>query len=161
MAKIYLIDAERREIRESEWSGDSDTLRRHVGGYLDTVRNWPTREACYCDDEGIFKLQQGFFAIEGQPQPIAGNGVVVGAERLDVRGALVGYADPSFSLEELRRSVQFMTRQEVQAWARRHANVPAVQVTTTKPGEPPQTTVHQTYGSLMGNLPHPPQEQSE
>ena len=40
-----------------------------VGGSICTGKMWADRDVLFVDDEGLFKPQQHFFRVAGNPQP--------------------------------------------------------------------------------------------
>jgi hypothetical protein len=45
------------------------------------IPSWfPDGECVYVDDEGLLKNPQDFFCIQGYPQPLAGNGLILGSD---------------------------------------------------------------------------------
>jgi len=159
--QAYLIDSTAREIREVDYAqsrSDGPTLQDHLGGYIEGCYYWDTGEVCYVDEEFLFKPQTGGFWIAGRTdQPMMGNGIVVGAENLTEDGDYLGTLPPSFTIEQLRRDVRFVTRAEVDAWSRGNTS-PGVAFTSLDDGT---TEVIATMGSLFGDMPQPRDEEDK
>ena len=78
-------------------------------------------DALYCDDEGLYRENQEFFAIGRYPQPIAGRALILGC---DPEGNSV---TPKVSLDTVRKHVRWLTPAETvakyrEAQAALHAN---------------------------------------
>lgn len=117
--KGFIIDAEKREIREARFSGLKD-LQKAVGGLITTAHEIhhfddsgfsmaSSYDTVFVDDEGLLKDPQHFFFIEGGHSPFAGNGVVVG---VDEEGATI---DALSTKEELEEMVEFASREDVES----------------------------------------------
>ena len=118
MKKGYKIDAEKRTITEVE-VGDYKTIYPHLSTSIKavdcfTVVGIEKDDSIYVDDEGLLTIQfdTPFFLYEGYPQPLAGNGLVLGT---DEEGESV---DPKNTLEFIKSKVKFMNLIQAQAWAR-------------------------------------------
>lgn len=109
--KAFFIDSEKEEIKEVEYT-NWEEISPMLGARCFTVAVFNKKEDCvYIDDEGLLSLTEKskFFEIEGYPQPLAGNGLVLGTND---EGESV---EPSITLEELKGIVTFLTIQEVRA----------------------------------------------
>lgn len=117
--KGFIIDAEKREIREARFSGLKD-LQKAVGGLITTAHEIhhfddsgfsmaSSYDTVFVDDEGLLKDPQHFFFIEGGHSPFAGNGVVVG---VDEEG---GTIDALSTKKELEEMVEFASREDVES----------------------------------------------
>ena len=101
--RAYLIDPWTNTISEVDYSGDYHHIYDLIDAHLfDVVRIDENGDGVFFDDEGLFKEEQAFFKIEGCPQPLAGKGLVLGA---DNEGNSV---QPVFSLKEIERRITFM-----------------------------------------------------
>jgi hypothetical protein len=155
MTKAYLIDSAAREVREVEHhQNQKPTLQDHLGGYIEVAWSWSTGEVCYVDEEGLFKPQRGGYWLAGRPdQPMVGNGIVVGREVEDDAGFHT--EPPSFSLDFLRAQVVFITRADIDAWAKGNRS-PGVAFTGFDAGGGLATTeVIATMGEIYGEMPSP------
>jgi hypothetical protein len=156
MPKCYVIDAAAHCLRDATYANVRD-LQVLVGGYISGAWRSPHGDVLYVDDEGMLKPAVHFFLFAGRPdQPLAGNGVLVGAERLDARGDLLGTDDPVMTLARLTTLVRFVDRAYVDAWGKANASEPAIALTTAGPHGPERVVLH-TYGSVVGNIPRPPE----
>jgi len=160
MSKALLIDSAKREVREVDYVAspmdNPASLQSLIGGYIETAWSWETGETLYVDEEGLFKPQRHFFRLRQRAdgQPLAGNGVVVGREVEDADG---GYhtEPPSFSAEALSRDVQFLSREQADAWAKANASEPAVSILFAGPDGKPETEVLERFGHLYQEMPKP------
>ena len=160
--KAYLIDSTAREIREVEYhQNQKPTLQDHVGGYIELAYNWSTGEVCYVDEEGLFKPQTGGYWLKGRPdQPMVGNGIVVGAENVNEEGDFLGTLPPSITIEQLRREVRFITRAEIDAWAKGNRS-PGVAFTNFGNDGVATTEVIATMEQVFSEMPKPPAKGDE
>lgn len=106
----YLIDAVKRTITEVA-VGDYKTIYPLLGCECFTCVGVEDDDTIYVDDEGLLKPQENFFLYEGYPQPLAGNGLVLGT---DEEGESV---NPKMTLETLKGRVKFMNRREAYLWS--------------------------------------------
>lgn len=112
MATAILIDSAKREVREVT-IGDGDPslgdIQRLIGGDLEAAFIWSTDEALFVDENGLLNdPQSGFVITVRTDQALAGNGVIVGRERTDRHGRLIGHDAPSFSIDDIRAIVRFV-----------------------------------------------------
>ena len=148
--KALLIDVTAGCVREVEYFGLSD-MHKLLGGYIEAVRvPHLSDDTLYVDEEGTFKVKDGFFRIDGYEQPLAGNGLLVGLEY--GAGDDVGTFPPSTTIEELQTKVRFLTRAQADAWGKANASEPAVSFTSFGP-EGAETTVHKRFGKLFNEMP--------
>lgn len=156
--KALFIDAEKREIREVEYStrgtaSGAPTVGNYVGGWIEPAYRWPSGDVLYVDEEGLLKPTMHFFFCPFRPdQPMAGNGLVVGreVEDDDVPG---GYytEDPAVTLDWLKRHIVWMSRDDFDRWAIAHAGEAASTITTIHDGVPTTETLF-TYGQLHSGM---------
>lgn len=103
--KAFLINPEAKSITEVEVPDRGDrlpTIYKHLHCDSFDVVCLTNNDAVYVDDEGLHKPLQHFFAIKGYPQPLAGRGLVLGA---DARGNTV---EPAITLEQLVEATSFI-----------------------------------------------------
>lgn len=147
--QAYLIDAKARAVRPIICD-DFDAIRRVIGGGYVTVEaahKWPDGSVLLIDEEGMLKPAAHFFRLAGQSdQPLAGNGVVVG-RRTDEPDQ---HADPLLDIDELRRSVSFLSRAEADAWAEDHADKPAIALFDSRGRI---TSVLERWGAIFRRMP--------
>ena len=101
MHKAYLINAIAQTITEVE-VGDYKTFYPLLGCDCFTTVGLEEEDTLYVDDEGLLKSPFDFFMYEGYPQPLAGNGLVMGTND---EGESIA---PKMSLEDLKSRVTFL-----------------------------------------------------
>lgn len=110
----YLIDPERRTIKPVDMPGGPDNLQhiyKLLGCNLITSAAITEHDAIYCDDEGLIKGPvAAFFGVQGNPQPLAGRGLVVG---LDADGHDEA---PQLTLSEVQARTIFIERMTKDMW---------------------------------------------
>jgi hypothetical protein len=113
--KAILIDPFACTITEVEYDGDDYKqiypLLSHESMKVNTFTcaypsSLASHDAVYVDDEGLFKNPQRFFLIPSNGQPLAGKGLVIGA---DDEGESTSAETP---LEALKRQVIFLERSQ-------------------------------------------------
>lgn len=78
VTRVIEIDAENQTFRESTISCLED-MQKIVGGYICKATTLPNGDMIYVDDEGLIKDDKiGWFLAAGQPQPLKGNGFIIG-----------------------------------------------------------------------------------
>lgn len=116
----YLIDVRRMEVQTVELSGDYREIYPLIGCETFTcVQINDKNDVIYVDDEGLLKdlKTQSFFMFKGYPQPLAGNGLILGT---DDEG---GSKSPEISMMEVIKSVSYMTFYQVLRWSREHPDL--------------------------------------
>jgi len=110
MKKGILIDVLKKSFTEVE-VGDYKDIQKKIG-----VRNFDVVEIdeandVYVDDEGLLNLTQFtmFFMYKGFPNPIAGNGLVLGINHED--GDSIS---TTLTVEHLKENVTFYTMKDIQ-----------------------------------------------
>jgi hypothetical protein len=108
MHKVYLIDSEKREVRESTAETLED-YRTAVGGNIEVATIFRNGDTVYVNEEGLFQGFQNWFAIRGVThQCFAGNGIVGG---VDKGGECVDVKTP---IKEL--GITYLTQEEARKW---------------------------------------------
>lgn len=98
--KAFVINSEERTIEEVEYSGDyRDIYRLGDFDHFEVAGFNSHGDGVYVDGDGLFKVGQYFFSVRGYPQPLAGNGVVLGCNE---EGETV---EPTVTLDWLRNNV--------------------------------------------------------
>lgn len=159
MTKALLIDSAGREIREVEYDGSAGAglkaIRQFIGGWIEAVYQWPNGDVLYTDEEALLKPTMHFFRLdlrEGD-QPLGGNGVVVGRELLNRQGDFLGNADVGVTAEEVRPHVQFLSREQVDAWGKANASEAASFFTSIGRDGSVEREVTGRWGEIIGRMP--------
>jgi hypothetical protein len=103
--KAFLINPFEKSINEVDYSGDYQDIYKLIDAELFDVVYIDGNNCIYVDDEGLFKNEQSFFQV-GYAM-LAGRGLVLGT---DDEGDSIS---PEIALEELRKQVKFLSREEV------------------------------------------------
>lgn len=100
----YLIDPAAQSITPWHYNGDYRTIRGAIRteGSPFTVAYLENHDCIFVDDEGLLKPLDWFFAVKGLHQPLAGCGLVLGADR---EGETVS---AKITLDELKRRVMHL-----------------------------------------------------
>lgn len=114
MKKAILIDVNNKTIREvtvtkDERGSQLKSMYEHIGCELVEVVNIGENDI-YVDEEGLLNLlpTTNFFMWKGYPQPLAGNGLILGYD--DSTG---DSTDVTLTVEDVKNNVRFMTHREV------------------------------------------------
>lgn len=107
--KAILIDVKEKVVKEVEYSHWTEVRELLDCDFFTAVTLNEKGDAIYVDDEGLLTLtpESMFFSIEGNPQYLAGNGLVVGIEENGES------KEPNVTLEEIQEKVRFHTLDEV------------------------------------------------
>jgi len=102
--KAILINAVLRTVTQVDIVNGVDSIRQQLGVSCFTAVNpfEDSSDAVYCDDEGLMKNPQDFFTLGNYPEPIAGNGLIIGT---DSEGRSVNCES---LLEDIKNDVIFM-----------------------------------------------------
>lgn len=155
MTKCLHIDATAKTITVTDYV-DFNDLNRLVNGGIAYHASFPNGDAVMVDDDGLYKPQTGWFMLEGDNQPLAGNGVIVGRDKYSKSpdGELIEEAgDVASTPEEMAKLIRFVDRAFVDSWARANASDPALTIIDRN-----GTTVHDTMGRLFGAVPPAPKK---
>lgn len=134
MSKAYWINSQLKKIIVVDCQKD---VAKYTGGTFCIGRVWhDTGDVLYVNDEGLLKPGKYWFMVPGQPQPLSGDGIVVGQE-VDT-GSTWWNEDVKISVSDM--GIKFMSVGEVRAWAILNENTPAMLIN----GE-----VIETYGNMM------------
>lgn len=120
--RAYLINPSTLTIEPVQMQGGKDhlaDLQALIGCRTITSTPLGDHDVVYCDDEGLLgdPVFQ-FFGVKGNPDPIAGRGVVVGVDA-------EGYdTDPRMSLDEVKATTFFIERLFPRLWGMSPANHP-------------------------------------
>jgi len=112
--KGILINSKNETITEVE-VGDYKTISGFIEcEFLDVV-SIGENEDVYVDDEGLLNLDRDskFFMINTYPQPLAGNGLILGFD-FETGNSL----DTKLTVDEVKKMVRFHTLNEVQLMGR-------------------------------------------
>ena len=105
--KAILINPEKKEVTEVEYSGDYQDIYKLIDcKTFDVVRTSVSNDGIYVDDEGLFVDDQLFFEYGGDAQSVrlAGNGLILG---VDDEGNSIS---PQTTVEEVEGRVGFLPR---------------------------------------------------
>lgn len=111
--KGILIDVNNRTITEIQVNNvDGNCLSdlyKNIGCDLVELIDIDDDNCVFFDEEGLLKLTEksNFFLFDGYPQPIAGNGVILG---FNEEGDSI---DTTLSVEEIKTKIKFFNIQEV------------------------------------------------
>lgn len=104
--KAIKIDVTNRTVTEIEIGANSlKSMQEVVGGLITAALEMENMDTLYVNDEGLFLFNE-FFYLEGNVQPNAGNGIIMGT---DEEGGSIGAKS---SLEEIRSKVRFLNKGE-------------------------------------------------
>lgn len=110
--KAILIDSENREVREIEYR-TFEELKQIMGvQWVQSIGDLPKKHTCYVDEEGLLHNPQHFFISDFYPQPVAGNGAIIGTNNHgdDISCKL--------TLDYIKARVHFITLEQVIAGIR-------------------------------------------
>lgn len=117
--KAIKIDSGKKEIYEVEVTSENGnqlkSIYAHLGCGTFTLGRgqWRNGDSLYVDDNGLFIKPEdvkGVFKIDGQPQPMVGNGLVVG---VDGEGDA---QDVRSTIEEIKAQVKWSSVEELQEY---------------------------------------------
>jgi hypothetical protein len=80
MPKCILINANNQTITETTYEVSSG-LQKLIDGHIEVAFQWQNGDVLYVDEEGLYRKVNGFSFRLRRDQPMAGSGVIVGAER--------------------------------------------------------------------------------
>lgn len=114
--KALLIDSKNRMISQIEIGEHFTEISKAIGCEVFAAPHiMHNNDTLYCDDEGLLKNPEHFFLLDSYPQPIAGNGLILGC---DDEG---DSADVSMSLIELSSRVTFMDINDAYNWSKKQS----------------------------------------
>lgn len=148
--KALLIDSIEGDVREVEYDGLKD-MQRLVGGYISVAFEFPNGDTLFTDDEGLLKDPHSFFFLQPRGDtPLAGNGLLVGQERMDKDGEYLGTDDVRTTVNELERMIRFASREDINEWLKVNGNRPTSSFTYTDENGKQVTEVLSTWNDLLG-----------
>jgi hypothetical protein len=110
--KALLIDVKSQSIRQIEIGEHFTEISKAIGCEVFSAPHiMQDNDTLYCDDEGLLKDPQHFFLLDSYPQPIAGNGLILGC---DDEGES---KDVEISLIELSSRITFMDVHDAYNWS--------------------------------------------
>lgn len=111
MNKCIRIDVTNKVVHEVEINDNIQDIYEQLGCDLFEVVRIDEINDIYVDEEGLLKLNENslFFRYEGYPQPIVGNGLILGHNK---RG---DSTSTTLTLEEVKQKVTFLTMEEVRS----------------------------------------------
>jgi hypothetical protein len=107
--KGILIDVEQKELRMVEIN-DYKEIYNHLKCDLFTMVDADENNSIFVDDEGLLRLTNDskFFLFDTYPQPLAGNGLILGIDHEDGESI-----DTSLTIEELKDRVKFLNLSDI------------------------------------------------
>lgn len=110
--KGYKIDVVKKEVIEVELSSDYRDIYKIVDCEIFSCPLiYENGDSLFCDDEGLLKPMHGFFLLENYPQPIAGNGLILGSNEEGES------EDAKTDFETIKSQVKFMTAEDAYLYA--------------------------------------------
>jgi hypothetical protein len=110
--KALLIDSKNRTVKQIEIGEHYTEISKAIGcDVFSAPHIMQNNDTLYCDDEGLLKNPEHFFLLDGYPQPLAGNGLILGC---DDEGESI---DVSMNLVELSSKVTFMDVHAAYNWS--------------------------------------------
>ena len=110
--KGILIDVKNRVVREVEINKDDilKSLYELIGCDLVDRVGLTDTDDIWVDDEGLLTANDdtNFFSLVGHPSPFAGNGLVLGYNKMG------DSVEPKITVESVRMKVKFYTMKEIQ-----------------------------------------------
>lgn len=110
--RALVINSDNREVHEIRLSSnESEQLyqaQKIVGGLIASAVQLPNGDTIFVNDEGLLTEPEHFFMVAGYPQPLAGNGILMGADLITGETA-----DAITSLETLAKNVTFSSAEEM------------------------------------------------
>lgn len=100
--KALLIDSVNRTITPTEIRDWRDIAPAIGADLFDVVGFDDFKHSIYVDDEGLY-TKSTYFQLRGYPQPLAGNGLVLGYDE-DTGDSI----DCSLSIEQLKQHIRFI-----------------------------------------------------
>ncbi len=97
----YLIDPFAETVTQVAYDGDFTCIYKHIKADRFTCVYLDDRDAIFVDDEGLFKDDQRFFMYKEYHEPLAGRGLVLGAN------AEGDTTSPKITLEKLTKLISF------------------------------------------------------
>jgi len=106
--KSFIIDPKNKTIEPYEYSDDWKDIGPILGCRTFDIAG--TDEfSVYVDDEGLYVEDKHFFTIREYPQPLVGKALLLGPVDYDTGET----TECTFTLDEVKDRVQFMTVEEV------------------------------------------------
>ena len=120
MSRAWWINSQIQKVILVEIAGLAD-MNKYVSSIC-IGKVYRNGDVLYVNDDGLLKPNKYFFMVTGQPQPLSGDGIVVGPE--------VELGDDKWYNEDVRSSIKelgvtFMSVEEVRQWGIDNADVPA------------------------------------
>jgi hypothetical protein len=110
--KALLIDSKNKVVKQIEIGEHFTEISKAIDCETFSAPHiLENEDTMYCDDEGLLKNPQHFFLLDTYPQPIAGNGLILGC---DDEGDSI---DVKTTLDELISRVTFMNIDDAYNWS--------------------------------------------
>ena len=123
MSKAWWINSQLRLVISVDCNGLKD-MNKYVGSICIGKVWHETGDVLYVDDDGMLKPQEYWFMVPGQPQPLAGDGIIVGKEVETENGWY--NLDVIIGIEQL--GIKWMSKEEVQEWGRLNKDRPSFMI---------------------------------
>lgn len=164
--RAIFIDAERREFREveyaqgyrkpfalSHWLGSRAEGEEHAP--IEAAYGWDNGDVLWVDEEGLLKPQRFYFrfSLRTDGFPLAGHAIVTGREVEEDDGESYHTEPPIITIDELKSLITFLTKEQVDAWAKGNASEPAGEFWGVGPGGVVEHGVTARVGELYGQAP--------
>jgi hypothetical protein len=151
--KCLHIDAAKQTIVATDYADFRD-LQVMIGGLISVACRMDNGDVLFVDDEGLLKRCDHFFRFDLYgPQPLAGNGVLVGPDVWDEEAGDEIGSDVSSSVDELAGHVTFLAADHVRSWAKGNSSEPASTITYVGNDGRMKTDILSTHGELFGVAP--------
>ena len=131
MSQIIEIDPRERTVTRKEVPDLYQALRKAVAPRPFCIgHRFASGDVLYIDDEGLLKAAPAFFTLPGLVQPLAGIGIITGADDPDGEGTLPLRENPL----AIALAIKWLTHEDFTSWAlaQRHA---VMQFTNLKTGK--------------------------
>jgi hypothetical protein len=116
--KGILIDPKNKSITEVEHDDSLQDIYMHTDCDCITTVRIDGRDTIYVDDNGLFRNPQHFFTFRHYPSPLAGKGLVLGADQ-----AGESISPEHTTIESLEADIRWITREGAITLAKRDDEV--------------------------------------
>ena len=146
MTLAYHIDVANRTVKLIEYTlGDRSFNRLLNCKTVGLGERIGDHDFALCDDEGLFHPCKAFWRPIGTFQPLPGDAVLVGPDRVLPNGDVIS-GDPTIGIEAFTALIEWMSHADFAAWIEAHKDQAAVAV---------NDEVIQTWGQVYAGMPKP------